>query len=321
MGTDQRKRTGRLKLIAGNLVVLAGLLGVIFGVGEIYYRFFFDSTDSFGLTRVCERWFDRHYQFNTATFRDNVEYSSAIIPGMRRVTFLGDSFTAGHGVADVDDRFGNIVRSVAGDPVDIHVLGVNGFDTGAELETLTKLADSGYGMDVVVLVYVLNDISDIVPEWQEIIHRIYIEEKSDNFFVKHSYFINSLYYRIKAARDPDISDYYGFVRSAYDGPLWDVQTARLRGIADLVRSHDARLMVVTFPFLHAIGDDYAYRDVHGKLGAFWNELGVPHLDLLPVFEEHKPGKLVVGKVDAHPNEFAHELAADAIVEFLEPELK
>ena len=81
-------------------------------------------------------------------------------------------------------------------------------------------------------------------------------------------------------------------------------------------------MVVTFPFLHALGDDYAYRDVHGRLDALsGDELGMRHLDLLPVYEEYKPGKLVVGKVDAHPNEFAHELAAEAIAEFLEPELK
>ena len=203
----------------------------------------------------------------------------------------------------------------------MHVFGVNGFDTGAEVATLTRLTDEGYEMDLVVLVYVLNDISDLVPEWQDILHRIYVEEKSDNFFVRHSYFINSTYYRIKAARDPAISDYYGFVRGAYDGPLWDVQKARLRELVNLVRSHDAELMVVTFPFLHGLGDDYAYRDVHERLDVFWNELDVPHLDLLPIYEGYKPGKLVVGSADAHPNEFAHGLAAAAIGEFLEPELR
>ena len=55
MGKDQRKRPGWLKLIVGNLAVLAGLLLVILGVGEAYFRFFFDGTDSFGLTRVTDK--------------------------------------------------------------------------------------------------------------------------------------------------------------------------------------------------------------------------------------------------------------------------
>jgi hypothetical protein len=89
----------------------------------------------------------------------------------------------------------------------------------------------------------------------------------------------------------------------------------------LVRSDEAELMVVTFPFLHDLGDDYAYRDVHERLDPFWNASDVPQLDLLPIYEGYEPGKLAVGSVDAHPNEFEHGLAAAAIGEFLEPELR
>ena len=39
---------------------------------------------------------------------------------------------------------------------------------------------------------------------------------------------------------------------------------------------------------------------------------MPHLDLLPVFRGFSPAQLTVNPFDAHPNEFANELAAKAI---------
>ena len=75
--------------------------------------------------------------------------------------------------------------------------------------------------------------------------------------------------------------------------------------------------MVTFPFLNApLDGTYEYRFVHAQLGEFWRGLGVPHLDLLPVFEKFPPKKLVVNRFDGHPNQFAHHLAADAIQKFL-----
>jgi hypothetical protein len=44
--------------------------------------------------------------------------------------------------------------------------------------------------------------------------------------------------------------------------------------------------------------------------------GIPCLDLLPVLEPHASEKLTVNIFDAHPNERAHELAADAIADRL-----
>ena len=95
-------------LLSGNLLIFVFLLAIFFVVGEGYYRFVYDTTDSLAYTRVSQRWFNRYYIQNAAGFRDNVEYSLTIQPGRRRVSFLGDSFLAGHGVKSVEDRFANI---------------------------------------------------------------------------------------------------------------------------------------------------------------------------------------------------------------------
>jgi hypothetical protein len=306
-----------IALLLGNAAVLALLLGLVWAGGEIYYRFWFDSTDSFGLTMVSKRWFERHYHFNWMQTRDDVDYTMRKVDSRRRITFLGDSFTAGHGIPEVGDRFANRIRRAHIARWEVHVLAFNGHDTGQELELLQGVVDLGYELDVLVLVYVLNDISDIVPEWTSIITRIHRDEGHEGFVFEHSYFANELYYRWRAASDPDIGSYYSFLQKAYQGEIWEAQKQRLTALHDLCAAHGAQLVVVTFPLLHALGPDYSYRPVHAKLGEFWAGLSVPHLDLYDVFAGYASERLVIGKYDAHPNLRAHEIAADAIGAFLE----
>ncbi len=304
-------------LLLGNAAVLAVLLGLVWAGGEIYYRFFFDSTDSFGLTKVSVRWFERHYQSNASGARDDVEYTRRRVDSRRRITFVGDSFTAGHGIPEVGDRFANRIRRAHPTKWEVQVLAANGLDTGKELELLHGYGRKDYEFDVLVLVYVLNDISDIVPEWKEITARIYRDVDHEGFIVEHSFFANELYYRWRAARDPDMANYYSFLQDAYRGELWDTQKNRLTSMRDFATAHDAKLLVVTFPLLHALGPDYPYRGVHAQLAALWAELSVPALDLYDLYAPYEPEQLVIGKLDAHPNRLAHELAAGAIVSFLE----
>jgi hypothetical protein len=309
-----QRRKGAV-LVAGNLLVFAVLLSALLLSFECYYRFWCDTTDSFGLDRVTKRWFERHYEVNASGIRDNVAgYFMRKRPGRLRVTFLGDSFTAGHGIPDVDDRFANRIRRQE-HGWEVHVMALNGFDTGAEVTFLRQLLAKGYELDQVVLVYVLNDIADLDPEWQAILRRIY-ESDTPGFLATHSFALNTWHYRVKAWRDPDIADYYHFVLNAYNGPLWEEQKRRLTALRDLVASNGGQLRVVTFPFLHQPPTRYEYEAVHHKLSTLWLELEVPHFDLLTTYRQHQGADLVLNRHDAHPNRYAHELAADMIDRFL-----
>jgi len=314
----QHKKASAPRLLAGNALLLAFLCAIAVLLGEIHYRFFFDSTDSFGLTKTTQRWFERHFQANSSGFRDTVDYLRLAPADKRRVTFLGDSFTAGHGVADVEDRFANRIRAMRPD-WEVHALASPGWDTQRELAVLKLYGDQGFQADVVVLIYSLNDIADIVPEWQEILRRVY-ESSTPGFLARHSYFFNTLYYRWKTSRDPDISNYYDFVLKSYEGFIWEKQRLRLQALRNFVDSQGWRLLVVTFPFVHDLGPDYQYRRVHERLDEVWRNLKVPHLDLLSAFEAHPSAKLVVNPRDAHPNERAHAIAAEPIAAFIDANL-
>ncbi len=86
-----------LVIFAGNILFLLFFLSLLTLSLEIYYRFIFDSTDSIILTNVSRRWYKKHYKANKSGFRDDIEYERAASPGMGRITFVGDSFTAGQG--------------------------------------------------------------------------------------------------------------------------------------------------------------------------------------------------------------------------------
>ncbi|MCX5660979.1 MAG: hypothetical protein NTW19_14840 [Planctomycetota bacterium] len=307
---------GWLRLVAGNVLILAVGCSMVLLAGECYCRFFVDTTDAYGRSKINQRWIDRHWHENAIGVRDSLDtYSPQRTAGKRRVTFMGDSFTAGHGVADVEDRFVNRVRR-SRPAWEVHLFAENGMDTGEEVEAVRGSLASNYEWQQLVLVYNLNDIADITPEWAAVSKRV-LTAPPPPFLFEHSYFLNTLHIRWTAWRDADLRRYFDFVNGAYNGPLWEQQKRRLTEMRDLMREHGGQLVVVTFPFLENLGPDYKYRDVHRRLDDFWRGLGVPHLDLLAILESHKGEHLVVNAHDPHPNERAHELAAEAILHFLD----
>lgn len=320
---SRRPGSALLPRVASRLLLGLCAASLVFFAGETYYRFFHDTTDSFGLNLATRRWVQEHYTFNSSGWRDDTTYSYAVAPGKVRVSFIGDSFTVGHGIADVSRRFANLIRK--SEPGwEVHVLARGGWDTEAEWTMLSRLLPTGYRSHVAVLVYCLNDISDLVPEWNAIRNSIY-SRKPGSFALRwlcgNSYFFNIWYHRLNVMSDPGLADYYCFVEGAYKSGLAETQKERLRRFAGFLRYHGIQPVVVTFPFLHALGKDYRYQPVHKELSMFWEDEQVPNLDLYEVYKGIPPDRLVVNSFDAHPNEYAHSLAAGAIREFISPYMR
>jgi hypothetical protein len=310
-----------LPVLIVNGVFVSLLLGLLFAGVESYYRFIYDTTDSLSLTKTSQRWFARYFRRNTAGWRDNVEYAPAIESGKARISFVGDAFTIGHGIRNVDDRFANRIRAAHPD-WEVHVLAELDLDTGGEIRLIKKLGQGGYQFDRVVLVYNLNDMADMFPkEWPEAMERVAADARQDGWVCRNSYFVNAMCHRIEA-KNPVLTRYLDHIREGYRGPLWEVQKQRLVALRRLVEARAGRLLVVTIPFLHATGGRRNdFEAVHQQLDAFWCEQNVPHLDLLPVFRDLPPSKITVNRYDPHPNEYAHRLAAEKIEAFLKEQVR
>lgn len=308
-----------LEVIAGNLLLLFFLVSSATLAGEIFYRFYYDTTDSLMYTKVSRRWEQRYYRWNTASARDDQEYRLFVANGKRRITFLGDSFTVGHGIKNVEDRFADRIRRQRPE-WEVHVLARPGFDTWEEAEFLRAWVTNRYELDLVVLVYCLNDNSDMIPERRQAIDRVQAEVRNAGWLRQNSYFLDVIYHRFRLRNDPFMRGYFDLVQNAYRGPLWLEQRQRLLQVKQLVESNGGRLVVVTFPFLHALGATYPYEFVHQQFAQFWSEQGVSHLDLLPTFRAYSPREVTVNRLDAHPNERANELVTPLILEFLQTNL-
>ena len=314
----QRKaqiKPGWISIAAGNALLLVWLLSLLLLGGEIWFRYFCDRSDALSYTKLSQRWFERHFHNNSGQCRDDIDYIPAITPGTRRLSFLGDSFTAGHGVKDVNDRFANIIRS--NNPTwEVHALARPGFDTGTENKFLEVILTEGYQFDEVVLVYCLNDISDLYPEWMDAVKKINEAADGGTWWFRYSYFLNTLYFLNERRNNPSMKDYFSFIKEGYQGDKWQEQKERLKRFHEIIKANGGKLRVVTFPFMQNMGNDYDYSEAHKALNAFWAEQSVPHLDLLPAFLKFSGKDLVVNPHDPHPNEKAHEVAAVEIEKFL-----
>ena len=201
-----------------NLAVTSFLLAIVFLLFEAYFRFIYDSTDSLLSTRCCVKWFQKYYHTNKSGFRDDIEYEKDIPYGKTRITFLGDSFTAGHGIKNIENRFVNIIRGKNSN-YDVHMLAIPGFGSKEELDVLEKAFAEGYKTDIVVLVYFLNDIIEANPYINTSPDKV---NSSAGSLLRYSFFLDHIAFQIKYSAASTARNYYQEVDDLFTtGGSWE----------------------------------------------------------------------------------------------------
>lgn len=294
--------------------LLAGLTLV-----ETYFAFVYDQSDSFNMTNVSKRWFKRHVRTNADGWRDTHPLLTTAAPGVHRVWFTGDSFTFGHGIKNPADRFSDRVAAVLETRQPGRFAVSNVADAGiniAQVENVMRVhLKEGYRFDTLVYAICLNDIEPYVDETGERYKQM--GQHAPGFFLfRESYFFNLLWYRINLATRPEVRDYFSDLAEAFHGRPLAKFLGKLDDLQHLCAANDVDLRVVIFPFLHNLGPDYPFAAAHREIVDHCRRKKIRALDLAPVLEPHLAEGLTVNRFDAHPNERAHQLAADAIMEEL-----
>jgi lysophospholipase L1-like esterase len=80
------------------------------------------------------------------------------------------------------------------------------------------------------------------------------------------------------------------------------------------------LFVAIFPELVDLDERYPYRAIHEQIARACAELGIGCIDVLPAWLGRDAPDLWVHPSDHHPNEEAHRLAAERILEAIRPHL-
>lgn len=315
-------RFQRTRLVGGNVLVTICLLTFIGLIGETYLRFLSTATDSFGASLTCKRWHAAFVRVNSLGHRD-VEWTVEKPSGVRRIAFVGDSFTYGWGIDDPRNRMSDLIQ-VRFDhvrPRTVQVMNVawNAWDTQEELKWIRRMIDE-YSIDEVVLCYLPNDIEQRLP-----IARVYDPSqppRSALFRTSSSFLLDYFYHRLIVPRVSRVASYFDLVAEGYaDASVWEAHRHDLEGIISVCRQAEVDLRVVLLPFLRTRGEKYDPKVIHGQVAALFERHHVPVVDLLPTVRGHDPDELVVSRADHHPNERANALFAEAVWKsFYEPSI-
>jgi hypothetical protein len=312
-----RLRWPKSRLVLGNILVFAALLSVVGLVGETYVRFLVVETDSYGASLVSKRWFTIYPKLNSLYCRDK-EWAEGKQPGLRRIAFVGDSFTYGWGINDAGDRFTDIIqaRFDAQSPGKVEVMNVawSGWGTGDHINAVHDMIQD-YAVDEIVLCHLPNDIDSLLPVPPEFDPKL--PPRSSYINIDTSYLLNYLYHRVFAPFSRGVNSYWDWLAAGYIDPaIWARQEGQFDKILELCRTHNVRLRVVLLPFLKTSGQRYDALAVQNKVQAYFEGRGIEVVDLLPTIAHKDAKALVVNSHDPHPNEVANRLFADAIWEGL-----
>ncbi len=308
--SDKHRKSG---LILGNGLVFLCFLGVIAMAGETYLRFTVVETDSFGVSLPARRWFALYTEKNTMGCRD-YEWAVEKPAGVRRVAFVGDSFTYGWGIKRVQDRFSDIVgeRFAELSPGSVEVMNVAkpGWGSSDQLAPIRDLINR-YAVDEIVLCYVFNDIEKLIPTTDDYDPK---RPPEPGFFdPDRSCLVDYFYRTIIVPRLPTVRGHHDWLASAYaDEGIWRRHQRQLGDITRVCADNEVTFRVVLLPFIQTGGERLIPERLHEVVRRFFEANNVEVVDLLPTILGQDPRELVVNARDPHPNETAHRLFAEAI---------
>lgn len=316
--SQPRPLSARLNTLAMGVWFMAASLTV----AELVFALAVDHSEAFNASLIAKRWFTVHFdsQRNSDGFREKRLLTDQVPEGVRRILVLGDSFTAGHGINRMEDRFTERLEIQLNDADQpswqIYNMGEPGYEVSMIRALEQAVLEREEQIDMVIYCYMMNDIEGYDPKTKAAIEQIGQRRSSGNWLVGHSYFINWIYHRWVQYSAGSSVDYFPHLVESYSGPPWNSVAHDLDDMLARCRDKGIPFRLVIFPFMHNLGPEYPFRQAHEKLVAWADQNQVPVLDMMPIFESHSAQKLTVNPFDNHPNEKAHAITAESMAEWL-----
>jgi len=313
-GLYQAAQTRRRPALPFYLCLLGPLF--FFVSGEVVMRVLATSSDtsvipclSYGNTLwKTASLYDKELNGQGYRDRDRPQFKP---PGVRRWLFLGDSVTFGLGIP-LADTFVRRVEASLGPPLETLNLSRPGVNLDWEYQTVCS-GGMFFEPDAIIWVFFPNDIEGIgfKPAYAG------IHPGLDSLFQNwlfYAYF-SSQYNRILGAVGVRQS-YLQALQQAYAGAAYEPFQESIQRLAQWSRRNHKPLLIVLFPFMEDL-DNYPLREAHQRVAQTAQQLGVPCLDLLEVFQGQTARSLQLNpRFDHHPNARANQLAAQAMLPWL-----
>lgn len=266
---------------------------------EFYFKVFFAQSDGFRYTLASQNWYDRYWQENSLGYRD-VEWTPDLLEGKTKVMVVGDSFVAGSGIANPEDRFSNQLGRLLGNNYAVLNVGSPGWDTIDQVEAIIKYP---HKPDILILSYYINDIEGTAYARGE--HRPQIRQDPPGWLwplIQNSYALNFLYWRLIRLGPQEWADIYwnDWLKRISNNPeiRWQ-HHQELLTIAQGAASEQIPFVVVVFPNLAAVEESGFITQPVINL---FQEHNVPVLDVATILAGRDPATTMVNAIDSHPNE-------------------
>jgi len=339
--------TGRKNLIRMSVVIILLIFYILIDVllGNIFLKKdeirISDPYYHHGLKPVSQKssgWGGRKYRLitNSLGFKDSSNRDIAKKAGMKRIMFLGDSFTEGLGY-EQDSTFTGIISNKLKDKYEILNGGVTSYSPKLYLLRTVHLINSGYEFDHIVIMLDISDIQD------EVIYESFQPEtkisalkaadiKLSNISFSYSYFFRGIIKRLVPSRsgsgedsilEQKISDRGRWTYDEKCFAEWGEKGLyaaenNMKKLSDLCRNEKIKLTIAVYPWPEQIIED----SVESKQVIFWKgfclENNIDFIDLFPYFFEDECRQCTVKKYfiegDCHWNYDGHELIAERILE-------
>jgi len=283
-----------------SLVIFSTSLSLL--ILEIIFGVFVVQSDGYGFTLSSKRWFHENWKpINSDGYRD---YEHKWKPNV--IFVVGDSFVAGHGLKNIDDRLSGQLAKKLGDQWSVAVLAQNGWGPISEYNALVNHRKRP---QKIILSYYINDIESAAEANH--FHRPQLVKMPNDdirFFTDNSYVLNWIYWRLYRGGFGDA--YWNYLKQAFSDPkIWNSHENELMNIIDFSRNNGSEIVFVVWPNLNDIDGSLVFTS---KVVAFLIEQEVEVIDLAKYFQNRQPSTLVVNAMDGHPNKKANMEVSELI---------
>ena len=274
---------------------------------------FIPRSHNFNYTLSSKLWFHKYWKpINSLGFRDNEPSNNNHV-----IMFVGNSFTAGHGLKCVDDRFSNIVGNELNKTekkYNIINIGHNGRHTRREYESMINFFYmTRIKPKIIILQYYGNDIEDVAIENGLTYIRLPIINKYLNAIISGSYLLNYIYW---SSSNYYINDSYNnFLSLAYNNDtILSKHKDDLGLFVNYAKKNSLKLIVVVFPYLHNLEKSDA---LYGNsIVNYFAEKNVSTINVSQLVKDIPISKRIINKNDGHASKIVNKLVAQEILKRL-----
>jgi len=257
-------------------------------------------------------WFKMYWNpINSFGFRDREPRQNETT-----ILFVGDSFTAGHGIKNIRDRFSDIVGKQLSYVRSANI-GKNGLDSGSEYDLMIDfISKTKIKPSKIILQYFGNDIDRIAIrnglKFKGFIPYTEISNIS-RYLINSSFLLNFIYWSFPS----DYSkEYIDFIVKAFENEyIFKEHLKDLQRFIDYAKESAAELVVVVFPFMQSF--ETSWETYSEKIISFFKMNGVKTVDVALLTADLKAIERVVNKNDGHASTVVHKRVADEIIRIID----